>query len=53
MELVENSEGDVSEEDSLIDYNEVEDEAELAARAEKKTAEQKALREMLANQGFA
>ncbi len=49
MELVENSEGDASEEDSLIDYNEVDDPAE----AEKKRAEQKALREMLANQGFA
>jgi hypothetical protein len=53
MELVENSEGDASEEDSLIDYNEVDDTAaELAAKAERKAADQKALREMLANQGF-
>ena len=53
-ELVENSEGDASEVDSLIDYNEVDDTAaELAAKAERKAADQKALREMLANQGFA
>ena len=50
LELVENSEGDASEVDSLIDYNEVDDEA---AKAEQKAAEQKALREMLANNGFA
>jgi hypothetical protein len=50
MELVDNSEGDASEVDSLIDYNEVDD---AAAEAEKKAAEQKSLREMLANNGFA
>ena len=52
----EDSENDDSEEvDSLIDYNEVDDAADAAAKAEaeKKSAEQKALREMLANQGFA
>ncbi len=51
----EDSENDDSEEvDSLIDYNEVDDSAaELAAKAEKKVADRRALREMLANQGFA
>ena len=51
----EDSENDDSEEvDSLIDYNEVDDAAaELAAKAKKKEADQKALKEMLANQGFA
>ncbi len=52
----EDSEKDDSEEDSLIDYNNVDDDdtaAELAAKAERKAADQKALREMLANQGFA
>ncbi len=39
---------DISEEDSLIDYNE-EDEIEAAQKA----AEQKALKEMLTNNGFA
>ena len=53
-ESVKSSEGDASEVDSLIDYNEVDDTAaELAAKAERKAADQKALREMLANQGFA
>jgi hypothetical protein len=42
MELVENSEGDASEIDSLVDYN-ILDAAEAAAEAEKKAAEQKAL----------
>ena len=51
--MVENSEGDASEEDSLIDYNEVDDAADAAAEAEKKAAEQKALREMLTSNGFA
>jgi hypothetical protein len=49
----ENSESDVSEEDSLVDYNEVDDTADAAAEAERRAAEQKALREMLANNGFA
>ena len=53
-DLVSNSEGDASEVDSLIDYNEVDETpAELAAKAKQKKADQKALREMLANQGFA
>jgi hypothetical protein len=50
-DLVVNSEGDASETDSLIDYNDEVD--ETAAEAEKKAAEQKALREMLANNGLA
>jgi hypothetical protein len=41
------NDGDTSEEDSLIDYNE-EDEIEAAQKA----AEQKALKEMLINNGF-
>jgi hypothetical protein len=53
-ESVEDSVGDASEVDSLIDYNLVDDTAaELEAKAERKAADQKALRKMLANQGFA
>ena len=53
-ELVENSEADTSEVESLIDYNEVEESpAELAAKAKQKKADRKALKETLANQGFA
>ena len=46
---------DSSEEDSLIDYNEEEQiQAEITRlEAEQKSAQQKALKEMLANNGFA
>ena len=44
-ELVENSGEDASEVDSLIDYNLVDEtQAELAAKAKKKVADQKALK---------
>jgi hypothetical protein len=47
LELVENSEGDASEVDSLIDYNEVDDEA---AKAEQKAAEQKSIKKNASKQ---
>ena len=48
------SEGDSEEVDSLIDYNEVEETAaDKAAKAKQKKADKEALREMLANKGFA
>ena len=53
-ESVKSSEEDASEVDSLIDYNLVEEtSAEKAAKAKRKEADKKALREMLANKGFA
>ena len=53
-ESAKSCEGDSEEVDSLIDYNEVEETAaDKAAKAKQKAADKKALKEMLANQGFA
>ena len=46
------SDKDTSEEDSLVDYNDYDDEGELITKAAKKEADTKALKEMLINNGF-
>ena len=46
------SDKDTSEEDSLVDYNDYDDEGELITKAAQKAAEKAALKEMLINNGF-
>ena len=43
---------DTSEEDSLVDYNDYDDDGKLINKAEQKAAETKALKEMLIQNGF-